>query len=286
MPSVAALPPVFAFTLDALPSWSRPVSINYPGTYALEEPLPVFGAAQDVGVTSSSDLVRSIDELEALHRQLLEKKRSVAERYTHEAEMAVDMFLVKEYHFVADAVPWDYLEEAPRRMSDVEANLDTLLHVTAEVFLAQSRISVAVIRPFVNHVWTDHLRPLVIELSDALRTSRAVHHAVTNLGQRVMESGPRQRVMAICEGIDRDLHHLYAMESLDRDFLGKEMRQTVGTSIEDHVGDFLHAHEAVHGKGLCETVPISGILVGRLHRLENEHRTVVEHWSQRKMTNK
>ena len=63
--------------------------------------------------------------------------------------------------------------------------------------------------------------------------------------------------------IRADLQHIDKMKELERTFLSADVGQ----------------------KRMSDVVPVAGLIVSRLHRLENEHRTALHHWGRRASPN-
>lgn len=230
-----------------LPPLVVPLESGVPRLLYADTPLPWLGrVATQLGVP---DHIIAAD-----WRRLESRKHEVSACYTHDAEVFVDDFLSKQYSYAPDAVPWDYLDTPPTQMRVIESNLDTLMHVTAEVFLPSSAVHSKLIAPFVERVWRTQLSPLKRDLEtfhEQLLTA-AVHHDNLRAIQNIRTS------------VEKDLEYVSQMEQLEHHYL-------------------LHLHDGSPQpqKVLSDFVPVSGIVIGRLHRLENEHRTVIEHWKHR-----
>lgn len=186
-------------------------------------------------------------------RELQLRKQAQYAQLAHDAETAVDAFLAAQYGFDGAAVPHDYLDTPPSDLSAVQTCFDTLAHCTADVFHPSSAVNTVLVRPFVGDAWRTRLLPLRAELSQLLERLGA-------------ESGGN--AAAAAAAVRKDVAHLDAMWAMD------------GPVCCDGAAPLVGA-EACGGK-LSDVVPVYGLLVGRLHRLENEHRTVLQHWSGRR----
>jgi hypothetical protein len=203
-------------------------------------------------------LAQAEHHLLLLHRKKIQTNVDLS----HRAEALVDAFLVRHYHYQCDAIPWDYLDTPPASLDLVRSNLNTLLHVTSEVFLPTSLVAQQLITPFVVSSWDEALTPLQREMMDARET-------LLRLEQQQQQPSSVGKMLV---ELHKDLLYVERVHALD-EFLegrvGKGTHAVVQSGERDH-----NVREA-----MSDYVTMSGIIIGRLHRLENEHRTVVEHWS-------
>jgi hypothetical protein len=65
------------------------------------------------------------------------------------------------------------------------------------------------------------------------------------------------------EGLIHDIHYILQMKQLERDFFSNPIPSTSSKAA------------------LSDIVPITGLILSRLHRVENEHKTVLDHWAGR-----
>jgi hypothetical protein len=68
------------------------------------------------------------------------------------------------------------------------------------------------------------------------------------------------------------------LETLKQDLLYIEQMEF----YEQKTLRFLETGEPLPKSPLSEIVPISGLILGKFHRIENELKTVLEHWRKRK----
>lgn len=69
-----------------------------------------------------------------------------------------------------------------------------------------------------------------------------------------------------------DIHYINEMKRLEQDFFSPNPTITSNSS---------ESPQYQKKSAPSDIVPVTGLIVGKLHRLENELKTVVEHWSRR-----
>jgi hypothetical protein len=192
-----------------------------------------------------------IADVGALLQQHRRRKDAVARTYLEAAESRTDAFLGR-MGVAIDAVPDDYIDAPPpdaeRWLATVRDNADLLSHCTQEVFNPHSSVRLHLIDPLVADMWAGHLGPLLASLQQELAAPSS-------------SSMPA----ALRAAYEADVAYLSQMRALERSFL-----------------DHDDAAEAASGKarvGVSDVVPVAGLAMGRVHRLLNEHRTVLSHWT-------
>ncbi|CUG90687.1 Hypothetical protein, putative [Bodo saltans] len=240
--------------------------------------------------SSSSSLSADIQHQEQLFMQLHRRKFASNADVAHRAESLVDSFLASHYRFQPDAIPWDYLDTPPANLAVVQSNLNTLLHVTADVFLPSSLVAKDLIVPFVIEAWEGMLTPLRLAMMDQ-------REALLGLAQQALlfsttptttasgassSSGGimplEQRCRKLISELDKDLWYLsriYALEEFHHLSSQQPQQQQQQSSATEQ-------HQQGGKDSMSDFVTMSGKHFGRLHRLENEHRTVVEHWAKKR----
>lgn len=279
---------VLPWALPPVNSGAKPFVVPAVKTY-LHLP-PAFACAGPVAVTNagagfrssnlneaavsqtSADATRAAhadDELSALElaaEVLLREKDSVTMAYLDEIEEKTDRFL-ETLRFDRSAIPDDYLDTPPTRPDAVLNNVALISHMIAEVFNPASTIHTKLIQPLVRHVWETSLTPLLHDLQrmgNDIEVSLQRHVATTDERQVASPSRPgksvvRESLRRLLTNIQRDVQYLLTI---------REQEQRWVTD----------AHAEVNAHAPADVVPVTGLIVGRLHRLENEHRTVIDHW--------
>lgn len=242
--------------------------------------------------SSSSSLSADIQHQEQLFTQLHCRKFASNADVAHRAENLVDSFLASHYRFQPDAIPWDYLDTPPANLAVVQSNLNTLLHVTADVFLPSSLVAKDLIVPFVVEAWEGMLTPLRLAMMEqreallglaqqALLFSTTTPTTTTASGASSSSGGImplEQRCRKLISELDKDLWYLsriYALEEFHH--LSSQQPQ----QQQQQQSSATEQHQQGGKDSMSDFVTMSGIVIGRLHRLENEHRTVVEHWAKK-----
>lgn len=195
---------------------------------------------------------------------LLREKDGVTASYLELIEERVDAFLAA-MSFDPRAVPYDYLDSPPAAPDAVLSNFHLLTHLATEVFNPHSAVQRELIQPTTQHVWDTALHPLRRDLS---RTADDLAKAAASLQLQQRHQGADNNesdaalaasVAKLLAGIRRDIAYLDTIERQEPQWIAD-------------------AHADVNSHAPADVVPVSGLIVSRLHRLENEHRTVIEHW--------
>lgn len=216
---------------------------------------------------TSSPLLDSISH--ALH-YLSEKKRNVTETYLHLIEDQVDRFLAApavgvQLRGISDR----YLDEPPTNMTVIRRNADLLANCTQDAFNPHSELNQHLLNPLVSRVYCEFLDPLRQELFEfwTTRGKNFVDENRNKSNQKIPAIGNQQqqqqervvsKLVSKCEGIFHDIEHIDRMRELDS--------HSTAAIAEKFKGELSHV------------VPVAGLALGRIHRLLNEHNTVIEHW--------
>mgnify|MGYP001148477982 FL=1 len=76
-----------------------------------------------------------------------------------------------------------------------------------------------------------------------------------------------------------ELWYIREMKRLEKGFFTEEGSINPNNTV---VGTFLGGAAENKSSSVSDIVPISGLILGKLHRLENELKTIMEHWGRRK----
>jgi hypothetical protein len=285
MVSVGSLPPLVDLSNSLCATLCR--RITYQDT-PMHVALPAVTTTRDGHATDgmSSSLALDIQHQENLFKELYQRKCDSNADVAHRAESLVDAFLATNYTFHPDAIPWDYLDTPPANLAVVQSNLNTLLHVTAEVFLPSSLVAKDLIIPFVAQSWEETLTPLRHSMmhqreallglaQQALRLSATPHssHSSPICASTPSAFSLEQRCQKLISELDKDLWYLGRIYNLEEFHSGPSSR------ANSHYHQPQQQHEQRTRDAMSDFVTMSGVVIGRLHRLENEHRTVVDHWA-------
>ena len=187
-------------------------------------------------------------------KKLEERKRSLTEQYLHIIEDSVDKFLSsKSVGVQLHAIPERYLDEPPQNMLVIRRNTDMLYNCSQDAFNPHSELITQVIAPLVQQIYTQFLDPLRQELYDFWM----------NKGLKFVEKNSqneqKKKLISKCDGILQDIQHIDQMREIDSHSTAE-------------------VAEKFSSGGLSQVVPIAGLALGRIHRLLNEHQTVIQHW--------
>jgi hypothetical protein len=228
---------------------------------------------------------------------LSQRKVKATDEYLAYLEKQVNGFLRAHYGYDTDAIPFDYLDVPPDDLQSVRDNLDILLHCLADVFHPASLVQTKLIQPCVEHVWRNMLGPLRRELGDlqdrllvrksflpshhrddedddtigaaAAAGCRGVAAGLTATAGRSAGRGMLQEALdSLLASVAGDVGYLEAIHELE-----------LGMAMGDDSSPPPRAAGSTTQQGPSDKVPVSGLVVNRLHRLENEHRTVLAHWA-------
>ena len=241
--------------------------------------------------SSPQELELFANDTQRRARLLCEKKHRVTGEYLALVESTVDSFLRSHYGFDHEAVPFNYLDQKPEDLQIVEDNLDTLLHCVSDVFHPNSLIQTKLIQPLVLQVWRDMLHPLHKELRDL--QERILVKKSFFISKHVQGGGKEGQQQGVVEAASvQVLEHVLAEIAADIAYIDimRQHERSVGSQCEEEKqeGDSNERRSSPASspgarpqQRLADQVPIGGLIVNRLHRLENEHRTVLDHWAGR-----
>lgn len=179
----------------------------------------------------------------------------------------LDMIRTKCEQFLLDlgydfkAVPRDYLESPPPSMEAVRQNLEIILKVVDTSLGDSCNLSAFLIDPLKSEIYKkveEFFRLAKEVLMEQIPQLQSDQDPTTlNLSQcKLVDEKNRKRV----EDLIKDLKYLQEMRRLEFDYFDLEKK------------------EHVIGRGLTDTVPVTGLIISRFYRLENELRSVIDQW--------
>ncbi|RNE96211.1 uncharacterized protein Tco025E_09784 [Trypanosoma conorhini] len=178
---------------------------------------------------------------------------------------------LKASSYTANAIPFNYLDVRPANMEAIAANLVVLRHCLAECFAPGNTVHKSLLGPIVRGVWDQSLRPLQKSAKELLEVAQQnVRPPLEYLflrrrrGDAALWRERRAKYDRVATALQDDLKYLHTIHEMDREVVEGQMQ----------------ARQAAD-EGLSDYVPVSGLVLSRLHRLENEHRTVLEFWRSR-----
>lgn len=262
---VALLPPnIFSqgLIIDSPFLSSSTAATSQSTTNSISTPSSSASAVQHTMTADEVALQQTIQALE-------EKKRQISENYLHLIEETVDHFLASPSVGVKTKALSDrYLDEPPQNMLELRRNADLLANCTQDAFNPHSELNNYLITPLVHKVYSESLDPLRAELN-AFWLSRG-KRKYEDLQKRLMNGNnnnntvgnPLRKLSTKLFGILQDIEHIDQMRELDSHSTAE-------------------IAEIFKNGGLSHVVPISGLALGRIHRMLNEHNTAIQHWSSR-----
>eukprot|EP01116_Phalansterium_solitarium_P001883 TRINITY_DN11719_c0_g1_i1.p1 TRINITY_DN11719_c0_g1~~TRINITY_DN11719_c0_g1_i1.p1 ORF type:complete len:255 (+),score=38.32 TRINITY_DN11719_c0_g1_i1:615-1379(+) len=197
------------------------------------------------------------------------RKKHLTEWYLNRIEQETDDFLVRRGYNL-HAVPYNYLDERPKSLNEISHNL-ALLHELLQPhnfgYLLRT-----LIQPLKDEIYSEieafsrtaKLVLLTLLYGQSAYRYRYDHSAAVEQFHHIRPSLTPQRAQEL-DDLLHDVSYIAEMRRLDENF-------------HDDVADAPNASADARGK-LSDVVPVSGLIFGKLHRLENENKTVLEHWN-------
>eukprot|EP01112_Ceratiomyxa_fruticulosa_P009529 TRINITY_DN248_c0_g1_i2.p1 TRINITY_DN248_c0_g1~~TRINITY_DN248_c0_g1_i2.p1 ORF type:complete len:279 (-),score=56.59 TRINITY_DN248_c0_g1_i2:63-899(-) len=228
------------------------------------------------------------------------KKRELSHWWLQHIEDQVDSYLTKIQGYVVDAVPYHYIDQPPKSLKAIENNLRVVhallddLKVPFENPTRSNLVEIlkkevySVINTFHHDLYVilwDNLTTLNPNTHLSLTSPTFLNDATTLLSQNAKQINtntttqnnsnnnhndnntiPPSLINSLSE-ILQDIRYIDEMKNLDRIF------------FEDMHNEEKYASNT----GPADTVPVTGLIVSKLHRIENELKTVLTHWKGRVM---
>lgn len=194
--------------------------------------------------TTTKDRARSLSSLEREKCVAVQKRKDAASAwYLELVEDAVTSYLHEHLGFVVDAIPHNYLDQPPSDLAIVRRNHEALLHCTTEAFNPSSDVHKSLFVAVRDTVWND---------------AKGLGSLLADMKKLLAELEGADREEPQMRALQLDLQHLYQMRQLEQNWMSSP-----------------------ESGSLSDIVPVSGLVMGKLHRLLNEHKTVLEHWGRR-----
>ncbi len=174
--------------------------------------------------------------------------------------------------FDLHAVPYSYLDEAPKSLDSIRINIQIIykfLNLRSPEALQELRETL--IDPLKQEIYNrideflDCAETVLLSLLG--RIHRKTNGPFSLETAKVLFSNAKHNFSKTqqtqIENLLHDIAYIMQMKQLEYDFFSTDTPASRGATE------------------LSQIVPITGLIVGKLHRLENELKTVLEHWSQR-----
>ncbi|KEG09818.1 hypothetical protein DQ04_04581000 [Trypanosoma grayi] len=178
---------------------------------------------------------------------------------------------LQESSYSANVIPFNYLDVRPANMQSIAGNLVVLRHCLEECSSPGSAVRQSLVDPIVRGVWDQSLTPLENSAKELLKVAQQnVRPPLEYLLQQQQCNAERKREWRarydrVVKALQDDLNYLRTIYEMDRERVSVPAQARRDVTV-----------------GLSDYVPISGLTLSRLHRLENEHRTVWDFWRTRR----
>ncbi|CBH13280.1 hypothetical protein, conserved [Trypanosoma brucei gambiense DAL972] len=183
----------------------------------------------------------------------------------HASSVSRSLPALEQCSYTPQCIPFNYLDVRPENMEAIAANLAVLQHCLAERVSQGSSGRKELLEPIIRDVWEKELDPLLREATELLRVAQCnvwpplEYFLSRNVGR---VSGERRlRYDCVVRGLRGDLHYLETIRKMEHLVIDGQSNGA--------------------GEESLDYVPVGGLALSRLYRLENEHRTVLEFWRSR-----
>jgi len=231
-----------------------------------------------------------------LHEQFFERTKDDLTRWWLQLiEARVDSFLqALGYNF--EAVPFHYIDQPPRSMPAILKNLELIRlllkssgnNTTSATLPTRQSLQNELVEPLKKEIYhriDEYVRCVMLFLwwectwllgIDIKTCAAHRNHSDDQHGEEgnVVDIGQLEELLKKSRTVPEwrrklllsllgDLHYIYEMKRLEQDFFKASAASPQAKAAPSDI------------------VPVTGLIMSKLHRLENELRTVVEHWSRR-----
>jgi len=246
-----------------------PVSFDSLFTY-LDEPL--FYHRRYLSNADIQILERADDYLSGL------KKQELVHWWLQYIEDNVDKYLA-EKGYDPHVVPYHYIDHPPSSMQAIQTNLRVVRHLLDALHKVPGHPSTHIM-----HELVDPLKQTVYEpinhLCHALRL--VIWDQFNQYKVRLDLHAKRDLVF-----IEEAYLQLQAMNNHIPQDIGHQLREIISDLVyitkmkkmDDNF--FISSPSSIHTAGPSDIVPVTGLIANRLHRVENELKTVLDHWKGR-----
>ncbi len=167
--------------------------------------------------------------------------------YLNLIEDRVEEFLVQN-GFHQDALPFRYLDEKPKSLPLLHDNLQIIRNMILFTQNDIYQVKAKLLQPLMDQVYEklEEFLEISQELVEFLSSSSSSHPEIQSLL--------------------KDVEYVLEMKRIEED----DMQNYIDGTKKPQKGG-----------PLSDIVPVSGLILGKLHRIENEFKTAIEHWSPR-----
>lgn len=244
-----------------------------------------------------------------VEKQLIEgkTKQELTEWWLHLIESSVENFVNTLPGITQHCIPYNYLDQAPSSLEAIQQNLEILRKlIHPQKYGDFYQVRVQLLEPLSSQIYSklNHfLRQaqllclnIILEVKSIEKENFHLQNQEFNTNQKFEEkngfvmnsfwimqeysqlrnsslSNPILKKLKNLESLIRDIEYIEKMKQLELQFHHYYEYQNGNTQIQDI--------NTEKGSSVSDIVPITGLIIGVLHRMENEHKTVFEHWSSR-----
>nr|CCC92040.1 unnamed protein product [Trypanosoma congolense IL3000] len=167
--------------------------------------------------------------------------------------------------YTPQCIPFNYLDVPPANMGAIAANLVVLQNCLGEHVARGSPEWKQFLKLIIHSVWDQELNPLLRNATELLRVAQQnvwppLEHSLRQSGNANESTARRSKYDHVAKGLRGDLHYLEVIRGADQLIIDGQLKE---------------------GAGPADFVPVGGLVLSRLYRLENEHRTAWEFWRSR-----
>jgi len=203
------------------------------------------------------------------------KKQELTQWWLDLIETRIEAFLA-ERKFDDKAVPFNYIDQPPTSLEAIRKNLQIIHHMMALHEKDEYQIRQLLIEPLQKEIYSkidEFLRVMKYILWNELKLLQNGTEPSLDLGfarfQEMKTFLPKTKSEQL-ENMFHDINYILQMKKLEENFW-------VELSVAPGV---------LNRKKVSDIVPITGLIMGKLHRIENELKTVLDHWGNRGSSNR
>ncbi|CCW65350.1 unnamed protein product [Phytomonas sp. EM1] len=134
------------------------------------------------------------------------------------------------------------------------------------------------IAPLVESTWREYLAPLEMRIQELLlvldQNVLPAYQQYEKSSCGASMDADLQHVLKLQQSLGNDLEYVVTIRGMDQDFLSRN--HALNNGRNEGVADPVEGDKKC---GLSDYVPVHGLILSRLHRLEMEHRSVLELWA-------
>lgn len=213
---------------------------------------------------------------------LKNKKFKLSEWWLQLIRQKCEEFLT-ELGYELNAIPSNYIDERPKSLEKVEKNL-VILHQILNRNQDTTNLTQKLIEPLKNTIYPridnyiEQVKKVLKEENTSFGKSSSQEqieqepeslsdHIKNNVIPTIVDLEVKNQILDLL----KDIKYLEDMKKFEFDYYQTQssILLSSGTSPKD---------SSFHFKRINDVVPVTGLIIGRFHRLENEARTCLQVW--------